>query len=70
MTFARAITHQNHLARSGRSLGSVRGVQWTFSIHSTNLLKNPIREQEIKLECMNNDQFAAINSEQNITISL
>ena len=40
VTFARAITHQKHLARSGHSLGAVRGVQWTFSIHSAYLLKS------------------------------
>ena len=39
VTFARAITDQKHLAQSGRSLGAVRGVQWTFSIHSAYLLK-------------------------------
>ena len=40
MTFARAITHQKHLVQSGRSLGAVRGVQWTFSIYSVYLLKS------------------------------
>ena len=40
MTFACAITHQKHLAQAGRSLGAVRGVQWTFSIHSAYLLKS------------------------------
>ena len=40
VTFARAITHQKHLKQSGRSLGAVRGVQWTFSIHSAYLLKS------------------------------
>ena len=40
VTFARAITHQKHLAQSGRSLNAVRGVQWTFSIHSAYLLKS------------------------------
>ena len=40
VTFARAITHQKHLAQSRRSLGAVRGVQWTFSIHSAYLLKS------------------------------
>ena len=40
MTFALAITHQKHLAQSGRSVGAVRGVQWTFSIHSAYLLKS------------------------------
>ena len=38
--FARTITHQKHLAQSGRSLCAVRGVQWTFSIHSAYLLKS------------------------------
>ena len=40
MTFAHAITHQKHLVQSGRSLGTVCGVQWTFSIHSVYLLKS------------------------------
>ena len=40
VTFANAITHQKHLAQSGRSLGAVRRVQWTFSIHSAYLLKS------------------------------
>ena len=40
VTFVCAITHQKHLAQSGRSLGTVRGVQWTFSIHSAYLLKS------------------------------
>ena len=35
-----AIMHQKHLAQSGRSLGAVHGVQWTFSIHSAYLLKS------------------------------
>ena len=38
--FACAITHQSHLMQSGCSLGAVRGVQWTFSIHSPYLLKS------------------------------
>ena len=40
VTFARAITHQKHLAQSGSSLGAVHRVQWTFSIHSAYLLKS------------------------------
>ena len=40
VTFERAITHQKHLGQSGRSLGAVRGVQWTFSMHSAYLLKS------------------------------
>ena len=40
VTFAHAIMHQKHLAQSGRSLGTVRRVQWTFSIHSAYLLKS------------------------------
>ena len=44
----RAITHQKYLAQSERSLGAVRGVQWTFSIHSVYLQKSQSeREQEI-----------------------
>ena len=34
VTFVCVITHQKHLAQSGRSLGAVSRVQWTFSIHS------------------------------------
>ena len=55
VTFARAITHQKHLVRSGRSLGAVRGVQWTFSIHSAYLLKSQSENKKLKLECMNAD---------------
>ena len=40
MTFAHAVMYQKHIAQSGRSLGTVRGVQWTFSIHSAYLLKS------------------------------
>ena len=40
VTFERVITHQKYLTQSGRSSGAVRGVQWTFSMHSANLLKS------------------------------
>ena len=44
---------------TSRSLGAVRGVQWTFSIHSAYLLKSQSENKKltmIKLECMNNSQ--------------
>ena len=47
MTFARAITHQKHLAQSGCSLGPVRGVQWTFSIHSAYILKSQSENKKL-----------------------
>ena len=46
------ITHQKHHTQSGRS----KKVHCTFSIHSAYnnvFTKEPIRELEIKLECMN-----------------
>ena len=47
VTFARAITHQKHLVQSGRSLGAVRGVQWTFSMHSAYLLKSQLESKKL-----------------------
>ena len=47
MTFAPQITHQKHLTQSGRSTRSTRDIFNTLRI-STN---EPIREQEIKVEC-------------------
>ena len=47
MTFALAITHQKHLAQSGCSLGTVRGVQWTFSIHSAYLLNSQSEKKNL-----------------------
>ena len=46
---------QSRTKRTSRSLGAVRGVQWTMDIFNTLRLfsKEPIREQEIEMECMN-----------------
>ena len=44
-------------AASGCSTRSAVSWQWTFSIHSAYDIKEPIREQEIKLECMNEFQY-------------
>ena len=52
VTFTRAITHQKHLAQSGRSTQSAGDIFNTLRIFT----KEPIREQEIKLECVNPDQ--------------
>ena len=41
------ITHQKHLTQSGRSLGAVRGVQWTFSIHSAYYLKSQSENKKL-----------------------
>ena len=49
MTFAREIKHQKHLAQSGRSTRSAVDIFNTLRVFT----KEPIREQEIKLECMN-----------------
>ena len=44
-----AITHQKHLAQSGRSTWSAMDIFNTLRVFT----KQSIREQEIKLECMN-----------------
>ena len=49
VTFASAITHQKHLAQSGRSTRSAVDIFNTLRVFT----KEPIREQEINLECMN-----------------
>ena len=49
MTFKCAITHQKHLAQSGRSTRSAVDTFNTLRVFT----KEPIREQKIKLECMN-----------------
>ena len=49
VTFTRAITHQKHLAQSGRSTRSAVDIFNTLRVFT----KEPIRDQEIKLECMN-----------------
>ena len=55
MTFTCLITHQKHLAQSGRSTRSVVDIFNTlrFQYVLTKDSKEPIREQDIKLECMN-----------------
>ena len=49
VTFTRTITHQNHLAQSGRSTRNAVHIFNTLCVFT----KEPIREQDIKLECMN-----------------
>ena len=51
MTFTRAITHQKYLAQSGRSTRSPVDIFNTLRV----LTYEPIREQEITLECMNTE---------------
>ena len=48
VTFVHAITHQKHLAQSGRSTRSAVDIFNTLRIFT----KKPIREQEIKLQCV------------------
>ena len=57
VTFARATTHQKHLAQSGRSLGAVRGVQWTFSIHSAYLLKSQSENKTFSWSVWNIEKY-------------
>ena len=57
MTFTCAITHQKHLAQSGRSTRSAVDNFYTLRV----LTKEPIREQDIKLECMNCCQHASMS---------
>ena len=64
MTFARAITHQKHLAQSRRSLGAVRGVQCTFSIHSAYLLKSQSANKKFSFSV-----WKAVNHFSNSTIA-
>ena len=54
VTFARENTHQKHLAQSGRSTRSAVDIFNTLRVFT----KEPIRDQEIKLECMN-DGYAS-----------
>ena len=49
VAFTHAITHQKHLAQSGRSTRSAVDIFNALCV----FMKEPIREQEIKLECMN-----------------
>ena len=55
MTFTCAITHQKHLTQSGRSMRSAVDILNKLHIFT----KEPIREQEIKLECVNDVEHAA-----------
>ena len=54
MTFTCEIMHQKHLAQSGRNTRSAVDIFNTLRVFT----KEPIREQEIKLECMNANQRA------------
>ena len=49
VTFTHAVTHQKHLVQSGRSTRSAMHIFKTLRVFT----KEPIREKEIKLECMN-----------------
>ena len=49
VTITRAIMHQKHPAQSGRSTRSAVDIFNTLRVFT----KEPIREQEIKSECMN-----------------
>ena len=53
VTFTRAITHQKHLAQSRRNTRSAMDNFNTLRIFT----KKSIREQEIKLDCMNASQL-------------
>ena len=48
VTFTHMITHQNHFVQSGRSTQSAVDIFNTLHLFT----KEPIREQEIKLECI------------------
>ena len=48
MMFTRAITHQKYLVQSGRSARSAVDIFNTLRVFT----KEPVREQEMKLECM------------------
>ena len=52
VTFAHAIMHQKHLAQSGHSTRSAVDIFNTLCVFP----KEPIRKQEIELECMNDGQ--------------
>ena len=51
------ITHQKHLMQSGRSTWSAVDIFNTLCVFT----KEPIMEQEIKLECMNEHQNIILN---------
>ena len=57
MTFTCAIAHQKHLAQSGHSTLSAVDIFNTLPVFT----KEPIREQEIKLECMNTIQECMVH---------
>ena len=50
VTFMPTITHQKHLVQSGHSTWSAVDIFNTLRVFT----KEPNREQEIKLECINN----------------
>ena len=50
--FMRVIKHQKHLAQSGRSMRSAVDIFNTLHVFT----KEPIREQKIKLACMNSQE--------------
>ena len=64
MTFAREITHQKHLAQSGRSTLSAVNI---FNILRV-FTKEPIREQEIKLGLYEYDTIFGMKSTTNLLI--
>ena len=53
VTFTSAITHQKHLAQSRRSTRSAVDILNTHRVFT----KEPIKEQEIKLESMNDSLY-------------
>ena len=56
VTITSAIMHQKHLAQSGRSMRSAVDIFNTLRIFT----KEPIREQEIKLQCMNTHLYCSL----------
>ena len=54
VTFTCAINYKKHLAQSGRSTWSAVDIFNTLRV----FIKEPIREQEIKLVCMNTILYA------------
>ena len=53
VTFAHAITRQKHLTQSGHSTWSAMDIFNTLRVFTI----EPIREQEIKLECVNGSHY-------------
>ena len=64
VTLTCVITHQKHLVQSGRSTWSAVDNFNTLRIFT----KEPIREQDAKLECMNQFQWFEILSSHNFKI--